>query len=53
MEFSKCYEFYWDFIIEAYCKLLVSSGFSFDRVSFILVDTYLLDMIDKFAGESR
>lgn len=52
-ELAKCYETRWDSVIEAYRKLSVSSRFSFDRIGFVLIGAYSLDMIDKFAEEGK
>ena len=52
-ELGKCYESNWDIAIETYRKLSVSSRFGFDRVGFVLVGAYSLDMIDKFAEEGK
>lgn len=52
-ELAKLYEAYWKTVIETYRKLSVSSSFSFDRVGFVLIGAYSLDMIDKFADEGK
>jgi DNA-binding transcriptional ArsR family regulator len=54
-ELAKRYESSWDLIVETYHKLSVSSRFSFDRVAFVLVGAYSLDiyMLEKFAEEGR
>jgi hypothetical protein len=50
---AKLYEARWESIIETYRKLSVSSRFNFDRVGFVLVGAYSLDMIEKFAEEGK
>ena len=52
-ELAKCYVSRWDTVVETYHKLSVSSKFGFDRVSFVLIGAYSLDMIDKFAEEGK
>lgn len=52
-ELAKCYEAGWDAVTETYSKLSVSKRFDFDRVSFVLIGAYSLDMIDKFAEEGK
>jgi hypothetical protein len=54
-ELAKRYESSWDLVVETYHKLSVSSRFSFDRVAFVLVGAYSLDvyMLEKFAEEGR
>jgi hypothetical protein len=55
LELAKRYESSWDLVVETYHKLSVSSRFSFDRVAFVLVGAYSLDvyMLEKFAEEGR
>jgi DNA-binding transcriptional ArsR family regulator len=55
VELAKRYESSWDLVVETYHKLSVSSRFSFDRVAFVLVGAYSLDvyMLEKFAEEGR
>lgn len=52
-EIARCYEARWDYVIETYHKLSVSSKFDFDKVGFVLIGAYSLDMIDKFAEEGK
>jgi len=52
-EIEKCYDANWDTIMETYHKLSVSRKFGFDRVGFVLIGAYSLDMIDKFAEEGK
>ncbi|NWF86831.1 hypothetical protein HXY32_03375 [Candidatus Bathyarchaeota archaeon] len=50
---AKLYEARWETVIKTYRKLSVSSRFGFDRVGFVLIGAYSLDMIEKFAEEGK
>jgi|YelNatPaOPRAMG01_1025707.scaffolds.fasta_scaffold03347_16 hypothetical protein len=50
---AKLYEARWETVLKTYYKLSVSSRFGFDRVGFVLIGAYSLDMIDKFAEEGK
>ncbi len=52
-EIGKVYETNWDAVIETYNKLSVFSRFGFERVGFVLIGAYSLDMIDKFKEEGK
>jgi len=54
-ELAERYESSWSLIEETYRKLSVSHRFSFDRVSFVLVGAYSLDiyMLEEFAREGK
>ncbi|MEM2739077.1 MAG: hypothetical protein QXK93_08855 [Candidatus Bathyarchaeia archaeon] len=53
VELAELYKTHWDAVVETYHKLSVSSRFDLDRVSFVLIGAYSLDMIDKFAVEGK
>lgn len=50
---GNAYEASWNNVIEAYRKLSVAQRFDFNRIGFVLVGAYSLDMIDKFAEEGK
>ena len=55
VEIAKRYESNWDLVVEIYSKLSISPRFGFDRVAFVLVGAYSLDvyMLEKFYEEGR
>jgi len=48
---GEIYEANWETIVETYNHLPVSSRFGFERVGFVLIGAYSLDMISRFAEE--
>jgi hypothetical protein len=50
---GKVYETNWNVVFETYNKLSVSPRFDFERVVFVLIGAYSLDMIDKFKEEGK
>ena len=50
---GNAYETSWNNVIETYRKLSVAQLFDFNRIGFVLVGAYSLDMIDKFAEEGK
>lgn len=50
---GRIYENRWDYVVETCHKLSISSRFSLERVSFVLIGAYSLDMIDKFKEEGK
>jgi hypothetical protein len=50
---GKVYERGWEDVVKTYNTLLVSPRFGIERVGFVLIGAYSLDMIDKFEEEGR
>ncbi|MDM7275531.1 MAG: hypothetical protein P3X22_005360 [Thermoprotei archaeon] len=55
VEIGEVYKARWDVVMETYRKLSASSRFDFDRVGFVLIGAYSLDvgMLKKFEEEGK